>query len=270
KLVKREANLRAACIAKAHGLGKPCDVAGTNAMIATAESTASAMIGAKCPNLKATNGLDAAMYVARAGAQARCVTAVAHGNSGPLALDCGPRAAVTVPPRDTWTHVVLDEATYGTRCGDGSPYAFWIRLPPTGSPSEKIVVDMQGGGVCVFESDCASASLLLSATDDQHPTTGILSTSAAVNPFSDWTMVFLPYCTQDVHIGGGITDIFPSITVHRFGAINVRAALGYVRDVLWQDLGATELEGYRPDRLTVLFGGTSAGGFGVNYNYHYL
>ena len=229
------------------------------------------MIGAVCPNLKATSGLDAAMYVARAGAQARCVTAAAHGNSAPLALDCGPRAGVTVPTRDRWTKIVLDEATYGTRCGDGSPYAFWLRLPPTGSPSEKVVVDIQGGGSCIFESDCLAASRnLSSAVEDDRPTTGILSTSAADNPFSDWTMVFLPYCTQDLHIGGGITDVFPSITVHRFGAINLRAALRYVRDVLWQDLGATEPEGYRPDRLTVLFGGESSGGSGVNYNYHYL
>jgi len=83
-------------------------------------------------------------------------------------------------------------------------------------------------------------------------------------------MVFLPYCTQDAHIGGGIADVFPSITVNRFGALNVRGALRYIRDVLWQDLGDTEPEGYRPDRLTVLFGGESAGGFGVMYNYHYL
>ena len=43
-----------------------------------------------------------------------------------------------------------------------------------------------------------------------------------------------------------------------------------MRDVLWQDLGATEPDGYRPDRLTVLFGGESSGGDGVNHNYHYL
>ena len=28
-------------------------------------------------------------------------------------------------------------------------------------------------------------------------------------------------------------------------------------------------DGWRPDRLRVLFGGESAGGFGVMYNYHY-
>src|SRR5262249_39834515 len=161
-----------------------------------------------------------------------------HGNSGPLALDCGPRAAVTVPNRGTWTKVVLDEATYGARCGDGSPYAFWLRLAPTGSPSEKVGVDLQGGDLCIFESDCVSKPAFVSRAIDDGPRTSgvlstspILSTSPAVNPFSNWTMVFLPLCTLDLHSGGGIADVFPSITVHRFGAINVRAALRYVRDV---------------------------------------
>ena len=266
-----EANLRAACLAQGRGWGSRVTWRVPTRQIAAAESTARATIGAKCPDLKATIGLDAAMYVDRAAAQARCVTAASHGNSGPLALDCGPRPPVVVPSRDTWTKVVLDQATYGTICGDGSPYAFWLRLPPNGKPSEKVAIDVQGGGSCWADSDCAAASYnLSSATADDHPTAGILSTSAADNPFSDWTMVFVPYCTQDLHIGGGITNVFPSVTVRRFGAINLRAALRYVRDVLWQDLAATEPEGYRPDRLTVLFGGESAGGAGVNYNYHYL
>jgi hypothetical protein len=58
--------------------------------------------------------------------------------------------------------------------------------------------------------------------------------------------------------------------VHRFGAVNVRAALRYLRAVLWREMDGGTPEGYRPDRLRVLFGGVSAGGFGVSYNYHYL
>ena len=97
-----------------------------------------------------------------------------------------------------------------------------------------------------------------------------MSTDPTINPFSDWTMIFLPYCTQDVHIGGGRQSIFSTITVNRYGAVNVRAALRYLRDVLWSTLDTTTAGGYRPDRLTVLFGGESAGAFGVSYNYHYL
>lgn len=269
KQIKAEASARAACIKKAHG-GKPCDLAKTAAKIAAAQTAASAKIDPVCPDMKTPIGLDPATYVERASAQSRCMTAAGHADSGPLALDCGPRTGVDLPARDTWTQVVLDSAE-GALCGDGSPYAFWLKLPTTGLPSEKVAIDLQGGGVCIFESDCAGVpASLFSALDDGHPSTGLFSPNPLVNPFSDWTLVFLPYCTQDVHIGGGLTSAFPSITVRRHGALNVRAALRYVRDVLWQDLATTDAEGYRPDKLTVLFGGESAGGFGVDFNYHYL
>ena len=83
-------------------------------------------------------------------------------------------------------------------------------------------------------------------------------------------MVYLPYCTQDVHIGGGKESVFPSGTVYRYGAINARAAIRYVRDVVWTILDQETAEGYRPDLLGVAFGGTSTGGFGAEFNYHYV
>src|SRR5262249_25933945 len=94
RLVRGEARLRAACLAKAHGHRTTCDVPSTMAGIAAAEAKTVAAIAAACPQLAATTGLDAGMYVARAGAQSRCVTAESHGKTAPLTLDCGPRAAV--------------------------------------------------------------------------------------------------------------------------------------------------------------------------------
>jgi hypothetical protein len=270
KVVKKELKIDSACIRKAHK-GDTCNLPKTAAKIAAVEGKASTKVGVACADLKGLVGLDVPTYVGRAAAQARCAAATAHGGSGPLALDCGPRPEVTVPAPGTWVQVVLPEATWGTRCGDGSSYAFWLKLAPTGSPPERIVVDLQGGGVCIAESDCAGVNpSLFSATDDGQPDGGYMSTDPTINPFADWTQIFLPYCTQDVHIGGGLQSVFPSITVNRFGAINVRASLRYLRDALWQVLAATDPEGYSPDRLTVLFGGESAGGFGVSYNYHYL
>jgi hypothetical protein len=73
-----------------------------------------------------------------------------------------------------------------------------------------------------------------------------------------------------VFIGGGTTTTFPGITVYRYGAINVRAAMRYLRDLLWRDLDASTPEGYRPDRIHALFGGFSAGAFGTLYNYHWV
>lgn len=272
KQVARQFRTQAACI-KAARKGTPCNVGATTAKVAALEAKSATKLGGVCEDLAAAIGLDPSRFAARASVQARCAVATAHVDPGPLSLDCGPRSDVVVPPRGVWTQVVLDEATFGSRCGDGSPYAFWLRVAPDGSPPERVLFGLQGGGVCLFGGDCASTSPdLFEALSETAPGGGYLSTDPAVNPFHDWTLAFLPYCTQDVFIGGGITNVFveEGVTVHRFGAVNTRATLRYVRDVLWSVLDATTAEGFRPDRLRVLFGGTSAGGFGVAYNYHYL
>lgn len=260
------------CVLKAHA-GAPCDAGATFAAVLADAAKASQKVLDFCgPSLPTLVALDPPTFIERASDQAECLTAAAVGDSGPLTLYCGPRSAAPVPARGVTTQVVLPEMVWGSRCGNGSPYAFQLRLPPAGEPLEKVVVHLQGGGACFNESSCAAQSpSLFSATDDGMPAGGYMSNNAANNPvFANWTKVFLPYCTQDLHIGGGIVNAFPSITVNRFGALNARAALRYLRDVLWAEMDATQPEGYRPDRLQVMFGGTSAGGYGVNYNYHYV
>ncbi|MGB8332827.1 MAG: hypothetical protein WCE62_22065, partial [Polyangiales bacterium] len=63
---------------------------------------------------------------------------------------------------------------------------------------------------------------------------------------------------------------FNGFTVERYGAINVRAAVEYVRNLLWSMLDEEGGDGYRPDRVIAAFGGWSAGGFGTLYNYHWM
>ncbi len=271
-LLTRHARVLMACVDKQRRGGN-CDTTRVDAKLAKLESAAAAKIAAHCAatEVPSLTALTAGDYLERAAAQARCATAIAHPDVSPLQLDCGPRAQVAVPPRGTAVQVVLDEATWGTRCGDGSSYAFRLRLAPPGFPVENVVVHMQGGGVCVFEDDCDGVSAdLFEALSEGNSTGGIMSNDPAVSPFANWTKVFLPYCTQDLFIGGGATNAWPSVTVHRFGGINTRASLRYLRDVIWSVLDQEGTEGYRPDRIRMLFGGTSAGGFGALYNYHYI
>jgi hypothetical protein len=152
KLLRKGAILQARCIKKARG-GGTCDTAAVDTKLARIEEKTTTRVARKCTDLFGLIGLDPPRFGARAAAQARCLVAESHADAGPLALDCGPRAAVPVPVRDTWTRIVLDEATWGTRCGDGSSYAFWVRLAPAGSPVERVVVDMQGGGACFAGGD---------------------------------------------------------------------------------------------------------------------
>lgn len=264
-LLTRTARAHGDCLARARR-GRPC----LATVVSDAEAAATAAIAAACPDLKARIGLHPAAYVARTGAQARCLTAVAHGDTAPLALDCGPRPGAPVPARGVWTKITLDPAS-GARCGDGSPYAFWMRLAPAGEPLDRVVVDLHPGGACFTEAQCLTTPPdLLRVGEGDPPAGGWLADDPAANVFAGWTRVSLPYCTQDLHVGAGVTSVFPGITVARFGAVNVRGALAHVRDVLWQALGATDGAGYRPDRLRVLFGGRSAGGWGVRFNLHWV
>jgi hypothetical protein len=251
--------------------GGTCNVDATEAKANEDIEQTAIAVGTACASLPALVSVDPPTFAARAAAQARCLTAIANPASSPLHLDCGPRADLIDTPRGEYVQVVLDSDTYGTRCGDGSPFAFWIRLAPEGSPVDHVVVGMQGGGVCITGDDCATRPAdLFEALNDQPETGGPLSNDSSISPFADWTKVYLPYCNQDVFIGGGATSNFDQVTVHRFGAVNVRAALRYVCDVLWRELDRDTERGYRADGVRSLFGGFSAGGFGTIYNYHWV
>jgi hypothetical protein len=269
KLLVSSYRTQSSCIRQSRS-GAFCNTGVVAITIAAQELKAETKVGAACPMLNDVLHFSPSEYLSRTAAQARCLTATAHGDSGPLTLDCGARAAVPVPPRGQWVKVTLDQATWGTVCGDGTPYAFWLRLAPSGSPAWRVVTDMQGGGVCLGENDCKNVNPgLFQAIDEAQPGGGYLSTDPNVNPFYDWTMLYMPYCTQDLHIGGGTTSTFSTFSVKRYGAIDARAALRYLRDVLWGELEASDPDGWHPDRLRVMFSGESAGGYGAMYNYHY-
>jgi hypothetical protein len=181
--------------------------------------------------------------------------------------------------------IVLDSEVYGTRCGGDkpyysadNPYAFHVKLAPDGEPIERILIYLEGGGVCVadevvscFDQWIDDPSLFEAKNSVPH-TLGIMSDDPAVSPFASWTKVYVEYCTQDLHMGAGVTNHFTNgdFTVHRYGAINARTAIRYVRDLIWKALDERGGEGYRPDRIRAAFGGFSAGGWGALYNYHWV
>lgn len=266
--------------ARAQCIVDDCDLGALNTQIDSLVATAVSDVETSCAGLEETIAVSPDVFAARAVSQSECMVAMSHGDTGPLPLGCGPRDSITLPPRGEYTQIVLDSGEWGTKCGDGSPFAFQFQPAPEGEPVENVIVAMQGGGVCIgiFGGDCqaryADSPGLFEAMSDQPETAGILSSDPAISPFASWSKVYIPYCTQDVFVGGGVTNVFgeggAAVTVERYGAVNVRAALRYVRDAIWKEMDANDAEGYRPDRMQVYFGGFSAGAFGTLYNYHYL
>ncbi len=165
----------------------------------------------------------------------------------------GPRGSSPVPgaPRDI-----------GMRCRNGSATGFGFRP----GAKNNLLIYLQGGGGC-FGPNCAftpsSASEtafyndFVNATTSRNGTSGIFSPDNPENPFLDWTVVFVPYCTGDYH-GGDTTGVsVPNIEGEQdfVGYRNMDILLDFIAA-----RGATAVD-------SVVLTGTSAGAFGTVFTY---
>lgn len=147
-----------------------------------------------------------------------------------------------------------------TKCLDGSPAGLYVA--DGSASSNKVVIYLEGGGVCASEADCIKRSLgpLGSSDSWTHELTftTILSGNADINPdFYDATRVFVPYCSGDVWIGQMEEATNPwatSGTELYFSGHNI------LQDVLDQ------LNTTITDATDVLLTGCSAGGIGTFHN----
>ena len=143
----------------------------TATLAAPPANEAQTVVTLACPSLSSLIAVDPADFIDRAALQADCIAATVHGNAAELGLDCGPSNARFDVTRGEWTQVIVDQEEWGSVCGDGSDYAFWIRPAPEGAPLENVLIGLQGGGVCVFEDDCVprfeSSPGLFTAMDDE-------------------------------------------------------------------------------------------------------
>lgn len=210
----------------------------------------------------------------RASLQADCLAAAVVEDGAALDLACGPDYAAIDAPRGEWTRVSVPNDPWGAICGDGSEYSYWLRPAPEGADLDRVFVGLQGGGVCIFEEDCTAklerAPELFTAEDDVPIPIAIAGEDPAETPFSDWTIVYLPYCNQDVFAGGGAVEQLGDFSLPRAGAVNLRSALRMTRDWLWREQDAAGGDGFRSDEVVAFFGGWSAGAYGTLYNTHWV
>ncbi|MEC7975271.1 MAG: pectin acetylesterase-family hydrolase [Pseudomonadota bacterium] len=117
-------------------------------------------------------------------------------------------------------------------CSDGSDYKFLTRA----GNAKKLLVYMQGGGACWFRKNCdAQMQPTYTINVDQLKgyQTGIFNLDNPANPFADYTVVFAPYCSGDVHIGSsdtvypGLTPEQQPLTIHHQGRANMQAVLDW-------------------------------------------
>jgi Pectinacetylesterase len=108
------------------------------------------------------------------------------------------------------------------QCSDGSEFSFWVR---EASP-KKVVLYLQDGGACFSAETCANSDLYNTAVDEGPAGEGgIFEFSDRRNPFADYSFVYVPYCTGDVHVGNATKKYAPGLTVQHKGYVNGIAAL---------------------------------------------
>lgn len=171
---------------------------------------------------------------------------------------------------DDWTYYEVE----GAICRDGSPAGYYLRS----GTSKNLLIFLNGGGVCydsffcalnpanvdeslpgetLFEATIETLQTAISPARQIPPDEGIFQKDPS-NPVADWSMVYVPYCTGDVH-GGTKRDAklvtSPELAPQQF--------VGYSNiGLFYRSFGPDYL-----DSAKVLLAGSSAGGFGALLNY---
>ncbi len=167
----------------------------------------------------------------------------------------------------------------GTKCGNGSQYKFFISK--TGSPN--VLFLFEGGGACWDYDTCSGRAGVLGAANPNGITNDYMQqfTAKYVSPIVNgadpglpgrsrtdlatkgWNVVYLPYCTGDVHVGNNVvtytdtTGQNPPLTWHHSGYTNTVAAANYAKTQF-------------PNVQKLLVTGFSAGGAATSSAYYFV
>jgi hypothetical protein len=199
-----------------------------------------------------------------------------------------PRAAGAETLLETIVNIVVDGGnTYnwervalpGTQCGDGSQYKFFVRR----TSSSNVLFFFEGGGACWDYDTCSGRAGVLGAANPNGIADDYMTQFKAkyVSPLvngadpglplrartdlvtKDWNIVYMPYCTGDVHIGNRVATYVdttggqPALTWNHAGYTNTQAAIAWAHQTF-------------PSVAKLLVTGFSAGGTATAAGYYFV
>jgi hypothetical protein len=121
--------------------------------------------------------------------------------------------------------------TLEPRCGfdDDPDYHFFVKR---GSVN-KVVMYYQGGGACWERIPVCKDGADPVADDPDNASSGFADLDNPDNPFRDWNIVFVTYCTCDVHFGDAdqvYSGQLPDVAVSHRGFENAKVAEKFARE----------------------------------------
>jgi hypothetical protein len=140
------------------------------------------------------------------------------------------------------------------RCAFDTPYHYFVKRGTV----NKLVMYYQGGGACWDTNTCVSLGTFdkdvnpAGSDNPNNTSTGFGDLTNANNPFKDWNIVFVSYCTGDIHFGDNAKNYSGTGTYH-YGWHNARVAEKFAREHF-----------VAPDEVFVT--GSSAGAYGAFFN----
>jgi hypothetical protein len=147
--------------------------------------------------------------------------------------------------------------TFNAVCMDGSPYSYFVKRGTV----NKLLVYYQGGGACWEQLTCSVPVCDANVVPADNPNldhSGFADATNPDNPFRDWNVVFVSYCSCDIHFGDAAQDYtntdpaHPKHVEHR-GYQNSRIVEKFAREHF-----------VAPDEVFVT--GSSAGAYGAWFN----
>lgn len=163
-----------------------------------------------------------------------CLVVAASCSHAHRTRQSAPTETVSLEPE--WTRV---EGGPGTSCALGTPYAFFYQM---GDP-RKVMIYFQGGGACWDATTCDPRSRTghfykPGVGQGERPYRGgLLNLTNADNPVHEYTKVFVPYCTGDLHLGARTvvysvpataTDSARRYEIRHNGTANAQSALDWL------------------------------------------
>lgn len=158
------------------------------------------------------------------------------GPDADLAAAGGPELPALAALADGWNML---RPGGDTICAQGTEYAFFARRART----DRVLLYLQGGGACWNMDTCdpdgqPTYSRDVDETDDpgRRPV-GIFDLDNPENPIADYSMVMVPYCTGDVHVGNRQMTYVDMefgggkrVTVNHRGWVNGQAVVRWLFD----------------------------------------
>jgi len=173
-----------------------------------------------------------------------CASRSAVVQSG--APEAAPEVSVPAPvaaARATWADTTRPLSTLsrgwnripgreGTGCAEDSTFVFRVRP----GLSDKVLVFLNGGGMCWKGADCdpkghPTYTTNADSANDASIRAGIFDVNNEANPFREYTMIFVSYCTGDAHLGERTVEYESkgrTFSIRHEGNANVESVLDWL------------------------------------------